>query len=307
MAVETPAPLAPEDAARLTEFARAFKAAARAVVLYPASHPAIASTLGRIVSLTSPATLLEPLRIGVLADALVIDGRAPARVDPAITELATLLHDHLIGEFTVHPGGDVDAWRAFLLLLGRAPDAVRAEGGIARLWTTMAGRHVEIREIDYAEVLRERKAGETAAWDQVIANCLQGDAFNLNEDMVRALLDAAADPDKIAELMTALDARAAESGRGIGPRTTALLRLLQSIVQSVNEREPDRIEPVLTNLAGAVGQLSPDMLLSLLARGAPDGNPAKSAEEAASPAAGRRRRPTHVGCQPSQSSSRETR
>ena len=43
----------------------------------------------------------------------------------------------------------------------------------------MAGRHVELREIDYAEVLRERKGGEAAAWDQVIANCLQGDAFEL--------------------------------------------------------------------------------------------------------------------------------
>src|SRR5687768_153659 len=114
VAVESPVPLAPQDAARLTEFARAFKAAARAVVLYPAAHPAIAATLGRIVSLTSPGSLAEPLRIGVLADGLLVDGRAPSRVDPAITELATLLHDHLIGELTIHPGGDLDAWRAFL-------------------------------------------------------------------------------------------------------------------------------------------------------------------------------------------------
>ena len=34
----------------------------------------------------------------------------------------------------------------------------------------MAGRHVELREIDYAEVLRERSGGESAAWDKVIAN-----------------------------------------------------------------------------------------------------------------------------------------
>ena len=27
----------------------------------------------------------------------------------------------------------------------------------------MAGRHIEIREIDYAEVLRERSGGEAAA------------------------------------------------------------------------------------------------------------------------------------------------
>ena len=45
---EPPPPLSPEDAARITEFARACKAAARAVVLYPAAHPAIGATLGRI-------------------------------------------------------------------------------------------------------------------------------------------------------------------------------------------------------------------------------------------------------------------
>ena len=90
--------------------------------------------------------------------------RAPTR---RIVELAALLHSHLIGELTVHPGGDVEAWRTFLLLLGRSPESVRADGGIARVWTTMAGRHVELREIDYAEVLRERTGGESAAWDKV--------------------------------------------------------------------------------------------------------------------------------------------
>ena len=269
--METTAPLSPQDAARLTELARAFKAAARAVVLYPASHPAIGATLGRIVTLTGSGSLAEPLRIGVLADGLLIEGRAPARADPAITELATLLHDHLIGELTIHPDGDLDAWRSFLLLLGRAPDAVRAEGGIARLWTTMAGRHVEIREIDYAEVLRERKGGETAAWDQVIANCLQGDAFELDEETIRALLETVGDSEKMAQLMSALDARAAESGRDIAQRTSALLRLLQGIVQAVTEREPDRLESALRNLAGAAGRLSPEMLVSLIARGRPGG------------------------------------
>ena len=53
---------------------------------------------------------------------------------------------------------------------------MRAEGGISRLWAEMAGSHVELREIDYAEVLRERDAGARADWDQVIARCLEGDA-----------------------------------------------------------------------------------------------------------------------------------
>src|SRR6185436_6084647 len=115
------APLGPVESARLLDFARACKAAARAVVLYPSGHPAIAATLGRIAQMTAPGALTAPLRITVLPDSLLLDDRPPARGDAALVELATLLHSHLIGQMTVNPGGDLEAWRTFLLLLGRSP------------------------------------------------------------------------------------------------------------------------------------------------------------------------------------------
>ena len=62
--------LTTEEATRLVEFARACKAAARAVLLYPAGHPAIAATLGRIVQITSAASLSEPLVVTVLPESL---------------------------------------------------------------------------------------------------------------------------------------------------------------------------------------------------------------------------------------------
>ena len=105
MAVDAPTPLGPEETNRLTDFARACKAAARGVLLYPAGHPSITATLGRIVQLTSAGALPGPMRITVLARELHVDGRSPARPDAAITELATMLHDRLIGELTVHAGG----------------------------------------------------------------------------------------------------------------------------------------------------------------------------------------------------------
>ena len=274
MAVDAPGPLAPEDAARLTDFARACKAAARAVMLYPGAHPAIAVTLGRIAEVTSAASLPEPLRISVLADGLLLDGRPPQRPDAAIAELAELLHDHLIGELTVNPGGDVEAWRKFLLLVGRSPEGVRAEGGIARLWTTMAGRHVELREIDFAEVLRERERGAPAGWSQVIANCLHGDAFDIDEESARALLEAAGDSATLQELIGAVDTSARQGGRGIGQRAAALIRLLQGIVDTVSSKAPDRLEPAMQNLASAIGRLSPEMMVSLLThRGGARGGP----------------------------------
>ena len=260
---EKPAPLGPEQASRLIEFARACKAAARAVVLYPSGHPAITATLGRIVQITSIASLNAPLRLTVLPESLLLDERALARPESAVGELATLLHSHLIGQLTVNPGGDAEAWRSFLLLLARTPESIRTDGGISRVWATMAGRHVELREIDYSEVLRERTGGESAVWDKVLANCLQGMAFDLDEAAVKELLGIAGDADRLADLMAAVEEGASDSG-GVGAKTTALMRMLRGIIDAVSKADPDRLEPVLGNMASAVGRLSAEMLMGLL-------------------------------------------
>jgi len=268
MADVTPSPLAPAENARLIEIARACKAAARVVLLYPDGHPAIAATLGRIVDQTSAAALPSPFKLTVLPDSLLLDDRAPARHDPAITELAVLLHSHLIGELTIKPDGDTEAWRSFLLLLGRAPDAVRGEGGIARVWTTMGGRHLEIREIDYSEVLRERSSGHSPAWERVLANCLQGASLDLDEEAILEMLAIAADSDRLAEMIAALE-KEVEGVEGVDAvdwltrRTAALMRLLRGIIDTVSTRDPDRVEPALRNMAIAVGQLSPELLTGL--------------------------------------------
>jgi HEAT repeat protein len=265
MVPDTP-PLQSDDALRLTDFARAFKAAARAVMLYPDGHPAIAATLNRIVSATSTSALPRPMQIGVLAGGLLLDGQAPARAESALNELAVLLHSHLIAELTVYPGGDVASWRAFLLILGRSPDEVRADGGVARLLATTAGRHIELREIDYAEVLRERDGGKPAAWEQVIQSCLQCDTVTLDDEVLRELLQIAEDPDRVRELITEVEARGGGDISGMAMKTSALVRLLTSVIDSVRARAPETLPEVMRNLAGAVCQLSPDTMVSLLAQ-----------------------------------------
>jgi hypothetical protein len=263
-------PLAPEDTARLNEFARACRAAARAVALYPPAHPAIATTLARIADLTAAEHLTGPLRISVLPDSMLLDGRMPPRIDPAVRELAALLHDHLVGEIAILPGGDVDAWRSFLLLLARTPDAVRTDGGISRLWTTMAGRHVELREIDYAEVLRERAGGQAAVWEQVFASCLAGGSFALSDDAIRSLSEIAGDPQRLTALVSSVDARAI-AGHGIPASTAALVRMLAGIAEAVEHTDHEQLENVLHNIAAALAQVSPEMMLELLShRGAAD-------------------------------------
>ena len=52
------------------------------------------------------------------------------------------------------------------MLLSRPADEVRADGGIGSLWATAGGPSMEIVEIDYAEVLRE-KQGDAAVADRL--------------------------------------------------------------------------------------------------------------------------------------------
>jgi HEAT repeat protein len=267
--------LAASDAARLTEFSRAFKAAARAVVLYPDAHPAITATLGRLAHLTSSAQLPRPLRISVTADSLLVGGQGVTRPDAAIGELAALLHAHLIGEITINPDGDAAAWRSLLLLIARPPEDVRSEGGIVRLWMTMAGRHVELRQIDYAEVLRERQAGNAASWQRIVDTCLAGDRLEIPQELLEALVDGTTTSDELAGVLGQFEAPGDASGPGLTARTAALVRLLRGIVRAVAERAPEQSERVMRNLAVALGRLSPDTILSLVARGAaPDGDDA---------------------------------
>src|SRR5690349_8717232 len=90
-------PLDPELSAKLAEFARAFKAAARAVSLYPTGHPAIGSTLGRLTELTATLTASGPFALEVRPHMIYVQNGAPAKPDPAIIELSDLLRRQLVG------------------------------------------------------------------------------------------------------------------------------------------------------------------------------------------------------------------
>jgi HEAT repeat protein len=259
---ETP-PLDPEATARLVEFARACKAAARAVSLYPAAHPAIGAALRRLAQITAEVTAGGAFALQVQPDKILIDGAAPARPDPVVGELAELLHRQLVAGLVVHAGADEDSWRTLLLLLSRAPDEVRADGGIGRLWSKAGGPSIEIREIDYADVLRER-AGHAATIEEVVAACLRGGTtLELDDQTLQALMSVVQDKESLA----ALTDRLLQAAGADGDKHAALLvRLLRGLAEFLSRTQPDQFEPVLRQMATVVGRLSPDAMLSLLDR-----------------------------------------
>lgn len=259
--------LPPATAAQLADFARSCKAAARAVSLYPGQHPAIGASLLRLVEATARLTAQRPLQLQVRPESLLIGNAGLPKPDQAIRELAELLHQHLIGAMTINAGADATSWRTLLLLLSRAPDDVRSDGGIAHLWATAGGPSVEIREVDYAEVLREKRGGR-AALDEIIAAALDGAPIQLDDEHLDALLAALGDPAQLDELMARLDTVALE--RGADARTTAVLALLKTVAARAAQMDPADFGTTMRTLGRVAARLSADDMLRLLAKR--DGN-----------------------------------
>ncbi len=263
MTTPEPAPptLPPETAVKFAEFARSCKAAARAVALYPGSHPAIGVSLERLTQATS--RLNEPVRLQVRADALLLDGALALKPDVAIAELAEVLHRHLIGALTIHAGVDADSWRALLLLLARPPEEVRADGGVAHLWAAAGAPGLEIVEIDYAEVLRE-KQGLAGTIDQILSAALAGGHLELDESSALALAEILADPARLDAMMAELDARAA--GQGEDVKAAAFLNLLRGLADYLARTGPEKLETMFKQMGHAAGRLSAEEMVALLSK-----------------------------------------
>lgn len=263
----TPAadPLSAEQGALLAEFARACRAAARSVLLYPATHPSIQMSLSRVISATGRLVPSDDLQLTVLPDTLAIDGRSPARPDTAVVELAELMHDRLVGALRIERGADARDWHALLLLLARPPEELMAEGGIAKAWQAAGRAHFEIREIDYAEVLRERGGGEGGRWDAIIAYCLEGGAGPLDESGLAALLDTLGNAKRFAEFLEQLQHATAGGDVSMGARAAALLRLIEQLLQATAQWPKAHGEDtVLQTAADAMSRVTPDMLLAVI-------------------------------------------
>ena len=256
--------LTPDAANRLAEFSRVCKAAARAVSLYPGGHPAIGVSLSRLEQATSRMTEAGPYKLQVLSDGLLIDGARMAKPDPAVSELATLLHRHLIGHLTLNVGANSESWRTLLLLLARSPEDVRADGGIGKLWSTAGGPSLEIAEIDYAEVLRE-KQGLAATIESIIEAAMSGPTLTVDDAAMRAIINIIEDPAKLEQMMMELEKTAARSPQGVELQTAALLNIVRGLVDYVGRTEPQRLNEIFEQFGRGARHLSVEAMIALLA------------------------------------------
>ncbi len=260
----TAEPMSSEQSAVLADFARTCKAAARAVSLYPGTHPAIHTALARVVAASGRLTPAGHVTLTIHPDRIAIDGKTPSRPDPAVGELADLLHERLIGSLRIDRAANAADWHTLLSLLAQLPEHLMAEGGIGRAWTASGRDHFQIREIDYAEVLRERAGGDAAEWSRIIAHCLQSDAATLDDRAIAMMIDTFANPERLrAFLDTLQNTGDGQGGTSIGARAAALLALLRRAIDVAGRRGAQEAERILETVADAAPRLTPEMMLAL--------------------------------------------
>jgi HEAT repeat protein len=264
-----------DQSSALAEFARTCRAAARSVSLYPRTHPAIQAALLRVTAAAGRLIPADDLVLTIHPDTLVIDGRSPQRPDAAIGELAVLMHERLIGEIRIERTATLEDWHALLLLLARPPEELIAEGGIGKGWTAAGREHFEIREIDYAEVLRERAGDGAKEWDAIIRFCLEGGG-TLEERQLAALLELLKDSSRFGELLDQL--QTAETSGDASVSAAALIRLVQKLLEATSHMPKVQGEDVVLQMtADGISRLTPDMLLALVRHSQSEGERAQIA------------------------------
>lgn len=261
---ETAEPLSPDRSGHLAEFARACKSAARVVALYPPTHPAIPHALARIVDAASTLRPSGSLALTVFPHALLLDGRAAQRADPSVAELAELLHAHLVGELSLHDELTPSAWHTFLSLLARPYVELQEGGGLARAWQVSGAgaAALEIKLIDYTEVLRERELGTRGDWDRIVTDYLENELSEQDEQKMIALLEIAEDQSKLTALTEQLMKEV--EGDGVKVKPDLVGRLLHVLADFVARARPEQLDSILHHIAATIPGLTPEVVTHLV-------------------------------------------
>ena len=240
---------------RLVEFARACRAATRAVALYPQGHRAVEDAVGRLTDSARRATGDHALAIDIMPSELRVGGLSPDRDDTSLAELAGILHAQQIGGLTLHATADRESWQALLALLSRPADENRRDGGLAQLWKTAGGPSIELHAIDYAALLREGHGGSLA---RLLRSATDGALASVSLADLEAIIDAVEGRQSASQRDDA-DEDASEAA-GL-----AIARLGALVLSRGAADDPARVDAALQRLAQLTERLSADGMTGLVA------------------------------------------
>ncbi len=246
MPVDASTPRLPQEPL-VQEFARAFRAAARAVSFYPPSHQAAVSALEQVATAAHAAAGDGSLCLTILPKTLLARGVAIDASQTAVADVADICHRHGIGALSLDGRDTPETWRALLTLLARKPEDVRGAGGIQRQWKALHHVSPTVLEIDFGALLRGHVGGDFNELAGVISHYLEtaGVGGSILDDPCGALR------------------RAIENAADDAQAVAAVLRELRAAAQ-LTCTQPDQFDDVFRRAAAVGEHLSAGVLSGLL-------------------------------------------
>ena len=252
----------PNAGRELEAVVRGVATAAKTLRLYPSTSPIPHQSADAAVTALQSYLAGEPvLALAVVRDGFACGGEPVAVGMPSAADLADLLRSHGVAEVDFLAGCGTQELLGFLDVLGRAPEDVRASGGLAALVTAEAIENIRVTDVALT----------------VAEETMPADVENVDE----FLRELATDPNKLAAWIAAAahgdPAALAEGLAELRRAAAADARLAQSLATAFEMLDADGRDAILTvsmepgevrQLAGsAFGLLPTDAIANALAQG----------------------------------------
>lgn len=166
----------------LEKFFRSLKLSLKNASIYTSEHPAFKESVkdGK-EKIDTLLNYLSPIRIGVKADALLVDGK---HFEKARTyeELAQIFHLHMIKSLEIQEGITPEELMAFISKVYLKPKDILKRGGFNQILEEENITHLSVEELDYSQLLTGEGEEIKDVWTHLLQEAVKKeDAQKISE------------------------------------------------------------------------------------------------------------------------------
>lgn len=205
----TDADLLDLDTRLLSDFIYELNVTRRHVNAYPNNHPVILTSADKVLGiLRELLSIRHDIILGVAKDALLVGTSSLDRKNPVYRDVAGTLFSHGIASITFNNRIDRQQLLNFCRLISFKREQLEAKGGISRLLAIAGISGISITTVDYRafhareeEVIEAKNKAifdkqSSLVWENFVRSLLegslglQGEAYDLNPDLVAEILNS---------------------------------------------------------------------------------------------------------------------
>ena len=184
----------------LEGFFKSLKLSLKNASIYTSEHPAFKESVkdGK-EKIDTLLNFLSPIRIGIKADALLVDGK---HFEKARTyeELAQIFHLHMIKSLEIQEGITPEELMAFITKIYLQPKDILKKGGFNQVLEAENITHLSVEELDYSQLLTGEGEEIKDIWSHLLREAIKKeDAKKISE--LAASFEKVAGHIKIEELL----------------------------------------------------------------------------------------------------------